>query len=341
MKREYWPCPIRRENAAPAALPASSAPSVLCVVTAVLAVPLVVLAACGPQPDAELGGLSGTISLDGSSTVFPITEAVAEEFMYATRGSVRVTVALSGTGGGFRRFCVGDTDISNASRHITAGERDLCAQNGVEFVELMVAIDGLAVVVNPANDFAQCMTTAELRRIWEPGSNVQSWAQVRAGWPDQRMRLYAPGTASGTFDYFTEAVMGRAGASRADFTASEDDNVLVQGVEGDRGGLGYFGYAYYEENQGRLRLVAIDDGQGCIAPTPETVSGGEYMLARPLFIYVKRQALERPEVEAFVRFYLEDAPELVREVGYVPLSDAQYEQSRARFEEAIGARAGE
>jgi phosphate transport system substrate-binding protein len=302
-----------------------------------------VLAACGDGAvgRAEFEGLSGTVSVDGSSTVYPITEAVAEEFMAATGGSVRVTVALSGTGGGFRRFCAGETDISNASRHISEREIAACAQNGVEYIELPVAIDGMAVVVNPANDFAQCMTVDELRRIWEPGSTVQSWAQVRADWPDQRMRLFAPGTASGTFDYFTEAVMGQTGASRADFTASEDDNVLVQGVEGEAAALGYFGYAYYEENRDRLRLVSIDGGRGCIEPNPQTIRTGTYApLARPLFIYVNRASLERPELAAFVRFYLDEAAGLVGEVGYVPLSDEQYDVSQDRLHEALRAGAG-
>jgi phosphate transport system substrate-binding protein len=291
--------------------------------------------------EGEFAGLGGRVTVDGSSTVYPLTEAIAEEFGAATRGNVRITIAYSGTGGGFRRFCAGDTDISNASRHISERERETCAASGVEYIELPVALDGMAVVVNPANGFAQCLSVDELRRIFEPGSTVNSWAQVRAGWPDQRLRLYAPGTASGTFDYFTEAVIGQAGASRADFTASEDDNVLVQGVEGDRWSLGYFGYAYYEENQARLRLLDIDGGQGCVTPTPETIRSGAYTpLSRPLFIYVNRAALARPEVASFVRFYLDEASHLAREVGYVPLGDAQYAESRSLLNQAVAARAG-
>jgi phosphate transport system substrate-binding protein len=288
------------------------------------------LAACGG--DGGRGGagegLSGTIEIDGSSTVYPITEAVAEEFGAETGGSVRVMVGVSGTGGGFRRFCNGETIISNASRHIRQSESELCAQNGIEYVEMQVAIDGLAVVVNQQNDFVQCLTVEELRRMWEPGSQIANWSQVRAGFPDQRLRLYGPGTNSGTFDYWTEAVMGQERASRTDFTASEDDNVLVQGVEGDRNALGYFGYAYYHENQGRLRAVAVDNGQGCVQPTPESVIAGEYVpLARPLFIYVRRDALARAEVAAFVRFYMEHAPDLVREVGYVPAQQDVYQRN--------------
>jgi phosphate transport system substrate-binding protein len=272
------------------------------------------------------GGLSGTIEIDGSSTVYPIT--VAEEFGAETGGSVRVMVGFSGTGGGFRRFCNGETEITNASRHIRQSESELCEQNGVEYVEMQVAIDGLAVVAHPQNEFVQCLTVEELRRMWEPGSQVTNWSQVRAGFPNQRLRLYGPGTNSGTFDYFTEAVMGQERASRTDFTASEDDNVLVQGVEGDRSALGYFGYAYYHENANRLRVVAIDSGQGCVTPTPETVASGEYApLSRPLFIYVRRDALERREVAEFVRFYMQHAPELAREVGYVAVSPEIYQRN--------------
>jgi phosphate transport system substrate-binding protein len=292
-------------------------------------------AACGSAGD----GLRGTVGVDGSSTVYPLTEAAAVEFRDEYGSGVRVLVAMSGTGGGFRRFCVGDTDISNASRHIAQREIDICAENGVDYVELPVALDGMAVVVNPANDFAQCLSVDELRRIWEPGSTVQLWSDVRSEWPAERIRMYAPGTASGTFDYFTEVIMGQAGASRADFTASEDDNVLVQGVEGDRYSLGYFGYAYYEENQSRLKLLEVDGGAGCVRPTPESIRVGEYSpLSRPLFIYVSRAALQRPEVAQFVRFYVGNAGTLARSVGYVPMSDAQYEETGRLLEQAAPAR---
>jgi phosphate transport system substrate-binding protein len=293
-------------------------PAVLLAVTTALAA-----AACGSS--APSGELSGSIEIDGSSTVYPLTEAVAEEFGAETGGDVRVMVGFSGTGGGFKRFCTGETEISNASRHITASERELCEQNGVGFEEMHVAIDGLAVVTHVQNDFAQCLTVEELRRMWEPGSRVNNWSQVRAGFPDTPLKLYGPGTNSGTFDYFSEAIMGQERAIRPDFTASEDDNVLVQGVRGDRNALGYFGYAYFAENVDGLRPVAIDAGNGCVEPTPETVRTGEYApLARPLFIYVNRAALDRPEVASFVRFYMEHAPQLAPEIGYVPADAETY-----------------
>ncbi|HUF50046.1 MAG TPA: PstS family phosphate ABC transporter substrate-binding protein [Longimicrobiales bacterium] len=285
------------------------------------------LAACGGGDAGGGGELSGSIETDGSSTVYPITEAVAEEFAAAQPG-VRVTVAYSGTGGGFKRFCSGETAISNASRPIKDSEAELCQQNNVEYLELGVATDGLAVVVNPQNSAVTCLTVAELKKIWEPGSRVTNWSEVRAGLPNETFKLYGPGTNSGTFDYFTEVIVGEAGSSRADYTASEDDNVLVQGVEGDRNALGYFGYAYYIENAQRLKALAVDGGNGCVAPTPETVMGGTYApLSRPLFIYVNRTALQRPEVAAFVRFYMENAATLVPEVGYVPLEAAAYQNN--------------
>jgi len=291
---------------------------------------------CG-DGGAGAGALRGTIEIDGSSTVFPITEAVAEEFMLQAGRGVRVTVGESGTGGGFKRFCVGETAIANASRKIKESEREACAQSGVEFVEIPVAYDGISVVVHPDNTFVDCLTIDELRRIWEPGSHVRSWADVRAGWPARELHLYGPGTDSGTFDYFTEAVVGEEDASRADFTASEDDNVLVQGVSGDPDGLGYFGYAYYEQNRERLKLVAIDAGQGCVAPSAATIRDGSYRpLSRPMFIYVNRRAFERPEVAEFVRFYLESASQLVPEVGYVPLGAEQYGERLRSLDTAAG-----
>ena len=291
---------------------------------------------CG-DGGAGAGALRGTIEIDGSSTVFPITEAVAEEFMLQAGRGVRVTVGESGTGGGFKRFCAGETAIANASRKIKESEREACAQSGVEFVEIPVAYDGISVVVHPDNTFVDCLTIDELRRIWEPGSQVRSWADVRAGWPAGELHLYGPGTDSGTFDYFTEAVVGEEDASRADFTASEDDNVLVQGVSGDPNGLGYFGYAYYEQNKERLKLVSIDAGEGCIAPSAATIRGGSYRpLSRPMFIYVNRKAFERPEVADFVRFYLESAGQLVPEVGYVPLGAEQYGERLRSLDRAGG-----
>lgn len=286
---------------------------------------ILLFAACGGET-----GDGANVTIDGSSTVFPITEAMAEEFQLT--GGRAPTVSISGTGGGFKRFCTGETDISNASRPISDSERELCAANGIEFLEIPVAIDGLTVAVNRENTFVQCVTVDELRRMWEPNSTVDRWSQVREGWPDEPIRYYGAGTNSGTFDYFTEAVMGEVGSIRTDFTASEDDNVLVQGVEGDVGAIGFFGYVYYAENAERLRAVAIDDGSGCVAPEPASIRGGTYTpLSRPLFIYVSRNSLERPAVRDFVRFYLESASELVSEVGYVPLQDAEYREQLSRI----------
>jgi phosphate transport system substrate-binding protein len=294
---------------------------------------LAALAACGGER-AGRDGLSGTVRVDGSSTVYPVTEAVAEDFGIENPG-VRVTVGISGTGGGFKKFCGRETDISDASRPIKPGERERCAENGIEPIEIRVAYDGLAVVVNPENAFADCLTVDELKRIWEPGSQITRWSQVRDGWPDEEIVLYGPGTDSGTFDYFTEAIVGAEDASRPDFTASEDDNVLVQGVSGDRYALGYFGYAYYAENVDKVKLVAIDAGNGCVAPSPETVQSGEYTpLSRPLYIYVNKAALARPEVLAFLRYYLTHAAELIPQVGYVPLSPEEYEAALQRIEGA-------
>jgi len=289
------------------------------------------ISACGGGERGDVSGVSGFVRIDGSSTVFPVTEAVAEEFQIANPDA-RVTVGISGTGGGFKKFCAGETDISDASRPIKGTELELCREAGIEPIEIRVAFDGLAVMVNAGNGFAACMTVDELKRIWEPGSTVSRWSQVREGWPDEEMKLYGPGTDSGTFDYFTEAIVGEEDASRPDFTASEDDNVLVQGIAGDPYALGYFGYAYYAENTDKLKLVAVDGGSGCVEPTPATVESGEYApLSRPLFIYVSRSALEKSQVKAFVRYYLEQARLLVPQVGYVPLRDQQYQASLAEI----------
>jgi len=314
------------------------------------------LASCGSgnQATAPEGGqsaqteaspasnVSGSIAVDGSSTVFPVTEAVAEEFQKANP-NVRVTVGVSGTGGGFKKFCAGETDISDASRPIKEEEAQLCQKNGIEFVELPVAFDGLSVVVNPENNFAECLTVEELKKIWEPAAQgkVKNWNQVRSEFPNQPLNLYGAGTDSGTFDYFTDAIAGKEGASRGDYTASEDDNVIVQGVSSDKNALGYFGLAYLEENQGKLKAVAVDDGdpsngEGCVQPSEATVIDGTYQpLARPIFIYVnKAKAEQRPELQAFVNFYQQQENKgLVSEVGYVPLPDAVYPKAQARFEE--------
>ena len=273
--------------------------------------------------------LKGTIEVDGSSTVFPVTEAVAEEFRKVHPG-VQVNVGVSGTGGGFKRFVVGETDISDASRPIKAKESDAAMENGIEYIELKVGTDGLSVMVSPSNDFVECLTVDELKRVWEPGSTVKTWQDIRPEWPADEMRLYGPDTDSGTFDYFTEEIVGEARASRADYTASADDNVLVQGIGGDRSALGYFGYAYYAENQDKLKLVAVDSGDGCVLPTDESIESGEYQpLARPMFIYVNVESLERPEVKSFVEFYMENGKQLVREVGYIAQDDEVYHQALA------------
>jgi phosphate transport system substrate-binding protein len=298
---------------------------------------LVAALACGGGEQAADGSsLSGPVEIDGSSTVYPISEAMAEEFQIANPGT-RVAVGVSGTGGGFKRFCAGETDVSNASRPIDEEEAAACEQNGVRFTEIRVAWDGLSVVTNPSNDFVECLTTDELKRIWEPGSTIDNWSQVRDGFPDKDLVLYGPGTDSGTFDYFTEAVVGETDASRPDYTASEDDNVLVQGVQGDPGALGYFGFAYYEENSDRLKLLGVDGGTGCVQPSVETIESQTYApLSRPLFIYVSDVGLAKPQVEAFVEFHLQEGAELVRSVGYIPLQPEQYADELAEVRELAG-----
>ncbi len=299
---------------------------------------LMVVSGCGG--DVAEGELSGAVQIDGSSTVYPITEAVAEEFMIA-HGRARVTVGVSGTGGGFSKFLRGETDINDASRVIKSSEMELAEEEGIDFIELPVAYDGLAVVVHPDNDWAECLTVDELRAIWEPGSQVNNWSEVRPGFPDRELALYGPGTDSGTYDYFTEAVGGESGASRSDFTASEDDNVLVQGIAGDPHALGFFGIAYYEENAERLKLLAVDDGdpdngEGCVLPSLATVKNGTYApLSRALFIYVRPVSAENEIVREFVHFYLARGGELAGEVGYVPLTDEEYDLAMERFERRV------
>ena len=284
----------------------------------------------------DLTTLSGDIAVDGSSTVFPITEAVAEEFGNLTDGRVRITVGVSGTGGGFKKFCNGETDIADASRPIKGSEVSLCAAGGVEYIEIPVAIDGLTVMVNRDNAFVRCMTVAELNKMWAPEAEgvVTDWNQVRAEWPAERMELYAPGVDSGTFDYFTDTVNGESGASRGDFTASEDDNVLVTGVAGSRNGIGYFGYAYYVENRERLKAVAIDGGSGCVMPTDAAINDGSYApLSRPLFIYVRKDAAQTPHIAEFIRYFLgAEGQQLAAEVGYIPFPQAVYDLALAKFE---------
>lgn len=292
------------------------------------------LLGCGSSSQPNSGDeLSGRIRVDGSSTVYPITEAMAEEFQ-KLHNKVEITVGISGTGGGFKKFCNQETDMSDASRPIKAVEEEACKANGVEFIELPVAFDGLSVVVNPKNNWCDYLTVEELRRIWEPGSKINNWKDVRPGFPDKPLKLYGAGTDSGTFDYFTEAICGEEGASRSDYQASEDDNTLVMGVAGDEAALGYFGYAYYEENVDKLKLVAIDGGGGPVAPSPETINNGSYApLSRPLFIYVSVAAAARPEVQAFVQYILSvEGSKLVRQVGYIGLPSEAYDLVRKRFE---------
>jgi len=270
-----------------------------------------------------------TVKIDGSSTVFPITEAVAEDFQQSKKGKIRVTVGISGTGGGFKKFCRGEIDVSNASRPILAREMEECKKQGVQYVELPVAYDALTVVMNPKNTWIKSLTVADLKKMWEPAAQgkVLKWQQVNSAWPDQPLKLFGPGADSGTFDYFTEAINGRAKASRGDFTASEDDNVLVQGISRDVNGLGYFGYAYYFENKDKLKAVPIVNPRTnqAVEPSLDAVINGTYQpLARPIFIYVNAKALDRPEIKEFIQYYMKNAEALVREVKYVPLPAKAY-----------------
>jgi len=307
------PAPSSQASTAPApSTPASEAP------------------APSPSPD-----IAGDIRIDGSSTVYPISEAIAEEFQ-AAYPKVRVSVAFSGTGGGFKKFCNGETDANDASRPIKQEEADACKQKGIEPVEVKVAIDALSVVVNPQNDWATCMTVEELKKLWDEGSTIKRWNEIRPEWPNEEIKLFGPGADSGTFDYFTEVINGKAQKSRSDYTQSEDDNTLVLGVEGDKYALGYFGYAYFVENKDRLKDVAIDGGNGCVEASPENVNNGTYKpLSRPLFVYPAKAALARPEVATFFRFYLDTVHQVVDDVGYIALPDDQLAASKQALEAAL------
>jgi phosphate transport system substrate-binding protein len=280
------------------------------------------------------GGGSSTITADGSSTVGPFTTKAAEDFKAA--GGVDVTVGISGTGGGFERFCRGETDLSNASRPIKEEEATACADAGIEYVEFEVASDALTIVVNPQNDWATCLTVDQLKRIWEPGSEIGNWNQVDPSFPDVSLRLYGAGTDSGTFDYFTGVIVGEEGASRTDYNASEDDNVTVQGVSGEKGGLGYFGFSYFEENQDKLKAVEVDGGQGCVAPSVASAQNGSYApLSRPLFVYVEKSSFdENQSVRDFVKYMLDNEQSIAEAAQFVPLSDEQLAEQQTKYADA-------
>ncbi len=281
--------------------------------------------------------LKGEINIDGSSTVYPITEAVAEEFR-AVHPRVKVSIGVSGTGGGFKKFTRGETQISDASRPIKQKEIDAAKENKIGYLELEVAYDGMAVVINKENTWLKSVTVEELKKIWEPGvqNTIMKWNQIRAEWPDEEIHLYGPGTASGTYDYFTESIVGESGASRGDYTASEDDNVLIQGIAGDKFALGFFGLAYYEENQDKLKLVSVDNGTGAVFPTFETVKNKTYTpLSRPLFIYVSKKYAATDVVKTFIQFYLKNAATLSKEVGYISLPAEEYNAMTERFNKFI------
>ena len=280
------------------------------------------------------GDLSGRIQADGSSTVGPYTTAAAERFRSVEPG-VQTTVGVSGTGGGFERFCAGETDLSNASRPIKDEEAQLCEGKGIEFVEFQVANDALTVVVNPENDWVDCLTVAQLKKIWDQGSKVKSWSDVDPAFPDESMKLYGAGTDSGTFDYFTGEINGEEGRSRSDYSATEDDNVTVQGVSGDKGALGYFGLSYYEQNKDTLKALEIDGGDGCVAPNVENAQNGTYKpLSRPLFIYAKKESFDRPEVHAFIQFILDNEQAIAEASQFVPLTDEQLAKAKSDLEAA-------
>jgi phosphate transport system substrate-binding protein len=301
------------------------------------------VAACGDDGGTGSGGggeggsdLSGTVKVDGSSTVAPLSEAAAEGFQ-AENSGVRVTVGTSGTGGGFEKFCAGETDISDASRPIEPEEEKICKENGVQYEEVQVANDGLAVVVNKDNDWVQCMTVDQLKKVWDKGSKVKSWSEVDPEFPDEEMQLFGAGTDSGTFDYFTEAINGEEGRSRTDYNATEDDNVTVQGVSGTKGGIGYFGLSYAQENSDKLKTVEVDGGGGCVAPSTETVQSGDYKpLGRPLFIYAKGDSLKKPEVKGYIDYYIENATTIAEQAQFVPLTDEQKTQSDQKVQSLSG-----
>jgi phosphate transport system substrate-binding protein len=295
----------------------------------------VIAAAFGSAATGQPSALSGTITADGSSTLGPWTTAAAELFQQKNRG-VRVTVGISGTGGGFERFCKGEIDIANASRTIRNTEHVTCLNAGIRWLALTVANDALTVVVNRENTWVSCLTTAELKKVWDRGSNVDNWNDIRASFPNVPLKLYGPGTDSGTFDFFTEKINGRARQSRSDYFASEDDNALVQGVSGDRGAMGYFGFSYFDENRSRLKAVQIDGGGGCVTPSAGSAQSGRYKpLARPLFIYAKRTSFRRPEVRAFLGYAINNQKTIANRADFIPLTAAQSKKARNAFARAL------
>ena len=303
---------------------------------ALAALALTLLAACGDDNNSGGGNLSGSISIDGSSTVGPLTEAAAELFR-EENPDVKITVGVSGTGGGFEKFCAGETDISDASRQIEQEEIDACKKENITYEEVQVANDGIANVVNPDNDWATCLTVAELKKVWDRSSKVNNWNQVRSDFPDQEMKLFGAGTDSGTFDYFTEQINGEEGRSRSDYSPSEDDNVTVQGVSGDKGNAGYFGLSYALENEGRVKTLEVDDGDGCVAPTNETVQNGTYKpLSRPLFIYPSGKALQNETTREFVQFYVDNYDTIAEQAKFVPLTNEQAQQSKDAVAQLAG-----
>lgn len=303
-------------------------------VLAMSALMIVSLAACGSSNEAAKGStaaLSGEVRIDGSSTVFPITEAITEGFLAENQG-VQIPVGVSGTGGGFKKFIGNTIDINDASRKIKDKEAEEAKAAGIEYIELQVAYDGLSVIVNPANDWVDSLTVEELKKIWEPNSTVKTWKDVRAEWPAEAIKFYAPGTDSGTFDYFTETINGESGAIRQDFTASEDDNILVQGIAGDKNAIGFFGFAYFEENKDKLKIVKVDGGKGPVEPTMESIKDASYApLSRSLYIYVNKASFAKPEVKAYVEYYMETVKEMAPAVGYIALPDDLYDIEKAKL----------
>jgi phosphate transport system substrate-binding protein len=300
---------------------------------------LVALAAAALAATAAAGitALSGTITADGSSTVGPYTIAAAESFQKKNKGA-RVTVGISGTGGGFERFCRGETDLSNASRGMKTSEAEACRDAGVKWIAFTVANDGISVVVNRQNTWVDCLTTGELKTIWNTGSKVKSWRDIRPSFPDVELKLFGPGTDSGTFDFFTEVINGKAKASRSDYLATENDNVIVQGVQGERGGMGYFGFSYFEENADKLKLVKVDGGNGCIAPSVAAVQKSQYKpLARPLFIYAKRASFRRPVVAGFFGHIFGNEKAIAKRAGFIALTDRQLKKARYQYRQALKA----